>query len=139
MHEYRGMTKKTRQAILVLGMHRSGTSALAGALGLLGARLPARQMPPHVDNPKGYFESAHIVAIHERLLAAAGTSWFGLDRISDEWFHSAQATSFVDELVAAVREEFDDAALFVVKDPRMCRLMPIWREVLNGDSPASRT
>jgi glycosyltransferase involved in cell wall biosynthesis len=129
-HEMNGMTKTARQAIIVLGMHRSGTSALAGALGLLGARLPVRQLPPQPDNPKGYSESEQITAIHERLLAAAGTSWFSLQRIPDEWFRSAQAASFADELVAAVREDYGDAPLFVVKDPRMCRLLPIWRSVL---------
>ncbi len=119
-----------RHAILVLGMHRSGTSALTGTVGLLGARLPARQMPPQPDNPNGFFESEKIIAIHERLLAAAGTSWFGFDRIPVEWFGSASAASFCDELAIAVQEDYDDAALFVVKDPRMCRLMPIWRQVL---------
>ena len=119
-----------RQAILVLGMHRSD-SALAGTLGLLGARLPARQMPPHADNPKGYFESEKITAIHERMLAGAGSSWFALDQIPVEWFHSTQAASFVDEIVAAVYDDYDDAAVFVIKDPRMCRLVPIWREVLD--------
>ena len=47
---------RKRRAIIVLGMHRSGTSALAGVLGLLGARLPARQLPANFANPKGYFE-----------------------------------------------------------------------------------
>jgi hypothetical protein len=124
------MMSKMRQAILVLGMHRSGTSALTGALGLLGARLPSRQMAPQLDNPKGFFESEKIYAIHERMLAAAGTSWSGTDRIPVEWFKSALAASFCDELTIAVQEDYDEAALFVVKDPRMCRLMPIWRQVL---------
>jgi glycosyltransferase involved in cell wall biosynthesis len=125
------MNKTTRQAILVLGMHRSGTSALAGALGLLGARVPAQQLPPHPDNPKGYFESEQIRTVHDRLLMAAGTSWFNLERIADEWFQSTQAATFVDEIVDAIGQDFGDAALFVVKDPRMCRLMPVWRKVLD--------
>ena len=45
-----------REAILVLGMHRSGTSAVAEALSILGAQLPARLMPPQSDNPRGFFE-----------------------------------------------------------------------------------
>ena len=125
------MTKSRRQAIIVLGMHRSGTSALAGALGILGMRLPSHLMPPTTDNPKGYFESEQIFAIHERLLAAAGTNWFGIEGLSADWIHSAQASAFVDELVAAVRQEYGNAATFVVKDPRICRLMPLWRQVLD--------
>ncbi len=132
------MTKSRRQAIIVLGMHRSGTSALAGTLGLLGMRLPSRLMPPTIDNPKGYFESVQIYEIHERLLAAAGTNWFGIESLPADWFHSAEASAFVDELVAAVRQDYGDAATFVVKDPRMCRLMPLWRQVLDKVSAQAR-
>src|SRR4051794_9430892 len=121
--------KMSRQAIIVLGMHRTGTSALAGALGLLGVRLPARLMPSAEDNPKGFFEPNQVVSIHERLLASIGSHWFSYGRIPEEWFASAEAAAFADELAEAVREDYGDAALFVVKDPRLCRLMPLWQEV----------
>ena len=43
--------------LLVLGMHRSGTSALAGTFSQLGLRLGDELMPATADaNPKGYFE-----------------------------------------------------------------------------------
>ena len=125
------MTKKTaQQAIIVLGMHRSGTSALAGALGMLGIRLPTRLLPTTPDNPKGYFEPDQIVAIHERLLAAAGTKWSSIEKLPEEWVSSAEASAYVHELASAVRQDYDDASIFVIKDPRMCRLIPIWRKVL---------
>ena len=120
-----------RQAIVVLGMHRSGTSAFAGALCMSGAQLPRNLSPPLLENPQGFFESEKITVIHDRLLAAAGTSWFGLRTIPDEWYQTAQAASFIEELVDAVLEEYESATPFVVKDPRMCRLMPIWREVFD--------
>jgi glycosyltransferase involved in cell wall biosynthesis len=123
------MPGHARQAIVVLGMHRSGTSALAGMLGKLGAQLPLQLLPAREDNPKGFFESSEILRIHDRLLLASGTNWFGIEKISDDWFHSAAAAAFVDEIVAALRLDFDDAPLFVIKDPRMCRLMPLWRKV----------
>lgn len=87
------MRETKRRAIIVLGMHRGGTSALTGALGMLGMRLPDSLMPPTTDNPKGYFESVQIYAIHERLLAAAGTSWSGIEGLPADWFHSAQASA----------------------------------------------
>ena len=49
-----------RRVILVLGMHRSGTSALTTALGHLGAVLPRDPMPASADNPGGYQESRAI-------------------------------------------------------------------------------
>jgi hypothetical protein len=124
------MTKATRRAIIVLGMHRSGTSVLAGTLGMLGMRLPDRLFPEGRDNPRGHFEPEQIVAIHDRMLAAAGASWSSIEGLPESWFHSAEALAFVHELAAAVKQDYADAALFVVKDPRMCRLMPLWRMVL---------
>jgi glycosyltransferase involved in cell wall biosynthesis len=125
------MSETKRRAIIVLGMHRSGTSALAGVLGLLGARLPARLMPTRPDNPKGHFEPGHIVAIHDRILASAGTTWSGWEEIPEAWFLSEPSQAFVDELVEAISEDYGAAALFMVKDPRMCRLMPLWYRVLD--------
>lgn len=123
--------KGRRRAIIVLGMHRSGTSALAGALGALGLALPKRLMPSNEkSNPKGHFEPNEIVAIHDRLLAAAGTHWSGIEPVSEEWLRGSAAAAFVDDLAAAVAEDYGDAPAFVLKDPRLCRLVPLWRQVL---------
>ena len=124
------MNVRKRRAIIVLGMHRSGTSALAGVLGLLGAKLPARLLPASLDNPKGFFEPEHIVAVHERILAAAGTAWWGWEEIPQAWFLSEPCRAYVDELAEAVSEDYGTADLCVIKDPRMCRLMPLWYRVL---------
>src|SRR5580700_7972119 len=62
-------------ALVVLGMHRSGTSALAGMLHHLGVALGNRLMPATSDNPRGYWEHAEIVAANERLLASLGWGW----------------------------------------------------------------
>ncbi|HEX5210184.1 MAG TPA: sulfotransferase [Pseudolabrys sp.] len=125
------MAQQDRQAIIVLGMHRSGTSALAGTLAKLGVRLPARLLPENEYNPKGYFEPGQIVAIHDRLLAAAGLSWSSIAGLPKTWFGSDEARACAAELAEAVRQDYADAPLFVVKDPRMCRLMPLWRTVLD--------
>ena len=43
-------SKSSRIAIVVLGMHRSGTSALAGVLNILGCDKPATVMDPNPFN-----------------------------------------------------------------------------------------
>ena len=70
------MTERT--AYVVLGMHRSGTSSVAGTLALLGAAAPRTLMGPAQDNPKGFWESQVVTAFNDRLLAAAGSAW-------DDW------------------------------------------------------
>jgi hypothetical protein len=66
----------TRTAVLVLGMHRSGTSSVAGALVRLGGAAPVNLMQPHEeDNPRGYWESTVLTSLNDEILAAGGSSW----------------------------------------------------------------
>jgi hypothetical protein len=59
------------RAVCVMGMHRSGTSFVAGALRFLGVSLgdPARLLKPGSDNPLGYVEVATLVQLDEEVLA----------------------------------------------------------------------
>lgn len=118
-----------RRAVVILGMHRSGTSALAGVLGLAGAGLPANLMPATPANPRGYFESQLLYELHEEIFAEAGVTWQDLLPPPPDWFRSGSAARFVDRLCKAVHEEFGDAPLLVLKDPRVCRLVPLWTRV----------
>lgn len=117
-------------AILVLGVHRSGTSALTQVLGLCGAGMPATLMHPSAINPRGFFESQRIFELHEELLGDLGSSWHDLAPLPRGWMNSSLAASYVDKMVDLVRSEYGDASLFVVKDPRLCRLVPFWLAVL---------
>ena len=117
-----------RRALLVLGMHRSGTSAATGLLVRLGVEAPRTVIPPDESNPAGYWESQPIVEFHDRLLRAAGTSWDAWTPL-DDW---TGTVSFASELMRLVAAEFGSAPLFVVKDPRMCRLVPFWVSTLEG-------
>ena len=127
------------RALLVLGMHRSGTSAVAGALRLAGADLGADLMAPAPDNPKGFWEHAGVVAIHDRLLHALGRAWDDPRPLPDAWPETAAAIAASAELEALLRAEFSAVPLWAVKDPRMCRLLPLWWPVLTrmGVQPAA--
>ncbi len=65
----------SRKAIVVLGMHRSGTSALCGALDVLGVNFGQRLAPATKDNEKGHWEHPEIVALHDELLRSLGSRW----------------------------------------------------------------
>ena len=88
-------------------------------------------MPEAVANPVGHFEPIDIVNIHDKLLRSAGTKWSDWSRFPAGWYDSPSRELFVDELVRAVRENYGDSDLLVVKDPRMARFVPVWREVLS--------
>jgi hypothetical protein len=123
-----------REAILVIGMHRSGTSAVAGLLARLGALPPRTLMPADAANPEGYWESAVFHEFHERLLRSASSRWDAFRRCDPAWFQSAAAASLEEECRRLLRGEFGGAARFVLKDPRMCRFVPFWLRVLERES-----
>ena len=118
--------------ILVLGMHRSGTSATAGALELCGVALGSELLAPGADNPKGYFEHERAVDIDERLLATLGSGWADARPLPAGWQDRPVAREAIDEIDALLASDFADAPLFALKDPRMCRLLPVWLPALHG-------
>ena len=123
-------SKSSRIAIVVLGMHRSGTSALAGVLNILGCDKPATVMDPNPFNELGYFESKRIYPLHSELLASAASRWDDWQPINPGWFDSPRAEEFHDRAVETMQNEFGTSRLFVLKDPRISRLVPFWRGVL---------
>nr|MEC4580875.1 hypothetical protein [Candidatus Parabeggiatoa sp.] len=56
------------QALIVLGMHRSGTSALTGVLSWLGVDLGLQLLPQHATNERGFWENFQVVEGNENVL-----------------------------------------------------------------------
>ncbi|WP_426041910.1 hypothetical protein [Brevundimonas sp. TWP2-3-4b1] len=121
-----------KEAIVVLGMHRSGTSSVAGAIAKLGAVVPQTLMPDHPDNPKGYWESGPLVDLSDRILASGGSSWSDWRAFNPDWSQSPEGLALTKKLAPAIRAEFNGAPQIVIKDPRMCRIFPIWQAGLKG-------
>lgn len=128
-HHTFGNDEARRRVLVIAGMHRSGTSALAGALHQLGAALPKHLIHPNDNNPRGYFESEVLYPLHDQLFSDAGCAWNQLKGPTSDWFASEAADQWVNRLVDVAKQEFPDAALLVFKDPRICRLLPIWKRV----------
>ena len=121
-----------RRAILVAGSHRSGTSALARVLSLLGCDLPKHLIPPLDGNELGFWEPEAVVLTHDAFLASIGSSWDDVGALPDGAFVSAVARELRQQLTLLLHEEYGTSSLFVVKDPRISRLLPLWLAVLAG-------
>src|SRR5262249_9582145 len=104
--EVNAMLGSRQKAVLVLGMHRSGTSAFTRVLNLLGLDLPTGLMPATQDNRQGYWESIELEELHEQALASCGSWWGDWRRIPQEWFASAECRLFGDRLMSIVTRDF---------------------------------
>ena len=119
-----------RRAIVVVGSHRSGTSALARVLSFLGCDLAKHVMPPRYGNELGFWEPEEVVNAHDVFLASIGSSWDEVGALPEGAFVSAAARELRQQLALLLHEEYGTSPLFVVKDPRISRLLPLWLAVL---------
>lgn len=119
-----------KTAILVLGVHRSGTSALTKLINLMGAALPKTLYAPNKDNPLGYWESEVLMKVNDRVLGRAGGRWDAMRPIGRGWFRDVGIDDLREELRRAIESEFEGGGLVVIKDPRICQLVPFYEGVL---------
>ncbi len=123
-----------RTAIIVAGMHRSGTSATTRVLNLLGASLSDELLPPvPMNNTAGFWESRAVVEIHDRFLAATGSTWRDLTPLDPDHFEGTAGEAAREQLRSYIRAQFPDAVLFAIKDPRFCNLAPLLLRVLDEE------
>lgn len=119
----------TNRAVVVLGMHHSGTSVVARSLAVFDVYLGDDLMPGQPDHPRGFWEDNRITAANDRLLATHGFSWrtpgFDCNRIK----HYRGYRQTVRQVAEDVRARFGHVPQWGFKDPRTCRLVPFWKNV----------
>ena len=118
------------RCVLILGMHRSGTSALTRCLNLLGVDLGSHLLSPKEANAKGFWEHADAVRINDDLLQYFGMHWHDLAPLPENWLDSEGAAKARNEIRALIGRDFQGVPLWGLKDPRICRLAPLWVQTL---------
>jgi hypothetical protein len=120
-----------RKAIIVAGMHRSGTSAVTRVINLLGADLAFDLVPEGIGNERGHWESRAVQDLHNRLLAALCSEIYSPVDFAQSWFDGTAAQEWIDRIESLMREEYPASGLFVLKDPRIVLFVPLWIAALN--------
>jgi hypothetical protein len=86
--------------------------------------------PQEGVNEKGYWEHLGLLEVHERLLDHLGSCWDDVRPLPQDWWKASDLASFRDEIRKIVHRDFAGSPVWGVKDPRMCRLAPLWVDVL---------
>jgi GT2 family glycosyltransferase len=119
-----------KRIVVVLGMHRSGTSLVTRGLQALGVDLGTKLMPPSEgNNDKGFWEDLDIHDLNEELLHHFKISWDSVRSVQDSLFSSEDMDCFIDRAASILSDKTGDTSLFGFKDPRLCVLMPFWLQV----------
>jgi len=123
---------KKNNPLIVLGMHRSGTSLSTRIFNLLGTDPGSNLMPPAEDNPTGFWEPADIVAVHDELLQSLGYSWDDPRALPPNWWNAPSMRKFEDQLCKLAKQHYSHIQHPIIKDPRLCRLLPIWHKIFKS-------
>jgi hypothetical protein len=116
--------------VIVVGMHRSGTSAVTGAIGSLGMSVPRPEdrIRASSSNPE-HWESNSIMIHNDDLLDRLGGSWDAPPDLQPGWVHDPQLVGVPDP-APVVSSSYVDSGPIVWKDPRVCLLLPYWRALI---------
>ena len=118
-----------KHIVVILGMHRSGTSVITRGLIALGATVSENLVPAGFDNPTGFFEDKDIVSINDDLLQMFGYSYESLAPVSDNLDSDPRVSSLRQHATKLVKERISGRSLWSVKDPRMCKLLGFWKPI----------
>lgn len=125
------MATDKRRIYLILGMHRSGTSALTSVLSACGLHLGKHLLEPSFDNPKGFFENRKVIHFNAKLLSILEMNWDSPLVLPENWEAYLDMVTLRLELEEIIQTEFSGEGEILIKDPRLCLILPIWHALLS--------
>ncbi|MGY2137200.1 glycoside hydrolase family 99-like domain-containing protein [Pseudomonas reactans] len=121
---------RKQHIVVVLGMHRSGTSSLTRGLSVLGVDLGASLFGAiEGNNDKGFFEDVDVNSFNVELLQALGRDWHSMEPIRPQELSSPAIQEFRLRAIQLLRGKVNTSQCFGLKDPRITRLLPFWSSV----------
>jgi len=119
-----------KKIFIVLGMHRSGTSALARSLQVMDIHLGDHLMPPiPSENARGFWEDMDIYDLNIALLKQLGMDWDSPWELTEEEFQELMSSTLMKRAIDLIKSKIAPHDLFGIKDPRISVLLPFWDKV----------
>lgn len=121
-----------QKAIIVVGMHRSGTSAVSGMLSELGVFMGSSLFAAQKGvNEKGFFENSLLVDLNDKLLDERLLSWDHPLALSVDSTFDSNLTSYLTTARSIINKDYKGKNVWGMKDPRTSLVLPFWTKVLN--------
>lgn len=101
-------------------------------LNLLGCDIASGLVEPDQHNPTGYWEAVSIAKLNDEMLNSAGFEWNDLQPLRPSWFESPKFAEFQERAVQLLDSQVKSSHLFAIKDPRFCRVLPVWTSAVEA-------
>jgi O-antigen biosynthesis protein len=120
------------KVVIVVGMHRSGTSAITRGLKALDVQLGERLWPPNeAVNAKGFWEDMDINGLNVEMMTSLQSDWHYLSPIKQPQIEKLVEQGFLARAITLLRAKVGDSIRFGFKDPRIAKLLPFWQKVVD--------
>ena len=123
------MNTQQKKALILFGMHRSGISVLAGCLNLLGVNFGKTTKLGNQTNQPDFFENQDIILQHDILLRDLACRWDMVGSLPSDWLKRKAVQDARDKISMLIQKNFSGEKYWAIKDPRLCRLIPLWMDV----------
>jgi len=123
---------KQKRLILVLGMHRSGTSLTAQLISRMGGYIGKTEelIPPRPDNSDGFFENQRIVDVDDALLRRYKREYDTSEKFKID-VNDPYTQDCILQLSEIIGDLFKESDTVCVKDPRICLLLPVYQKLFH--------
>ncbi len=119
------------QPIILIGAHRSGTSAIASVIEKMGAWCgePREMLSAQADNKKGFWERTDVVNLNDEILNFEGLNWYSnIDGIEEKSLEKLR--ELFAPKIKAILTKLNQHSAWLLKDPRFCLTWPIWESFI---------
>ncbi len=122
-----------KKIMLILGMHRSGTSLISRAMKVFGANHGNKLLKTNDNqNKKGHWEDLDVMNCNRAILTHLGQSWENIEPFTDENFANLHNDGYFDATVDLMKRKLADTDFLALKEPRITKLLPFWKEVFKA-------
>ncbi len=118
-----------KKLILILGMHRSGTSLLSRSMATFGAKHGENLLPSTPANKKGHWEDRDIYLLNEAILEHLSQTWYSVDFVTKEDLNSLHEAGFFQQAKDLLQSKINNFDIYALKEPRITKLLPFWNQV----------
>lgn len=120
---------RERRVIVVIGMGRSGTSAVSRGLMALGVYLGDNLISAAEINEKGFWEDADIVNLNDEIISACGKNMGSVDDVDLAKIDIVRYRELIEKAKTLLSRRYGDVGTWGFKDPRTVRILPFWQHV----------
>ncbi len=125
------MSSDKKVCLFIVGMHRSGTSALAGSVYRMGFNIGKNLMRPTAYNPRGYYENMEVFRLNEEILSRVNLRWNVVPESFKIKIAEEDKRKFKNQIKNLLSEEFGLSDKVVIKDPRISLFPDLWTEAVS--------